>query len=144
MVVKGPKRRAGVIGVNLRKLRDAAGLSQRALAGKAGVHYVTIANLETGATQSADHDTITKLALALGVREGDLVEALQAAPIEPLLREYLVSPWAAITKPTEDELQWLREQSVVFWRGVEPTVESIDLFIRGRRQGRRRTPQEGA
>ncbi len=83
MVVKGPKRRAGVIGVNLRKLRDAAGLSQRALAGKAGVYYVTIANLETGATQSADHDTITKLALALGVREGDLVEALQAAPIEP-------------------------------------------------------------
>ncbi len=54
----------------LRDIRERSPLSQEELAGKSGVHRVTIARLEAGATARAG--TIRKLAKALGVKAADL------------------------------------------------------------------------
>ena len=57
----------------LRRLRESKYLSQAMLAKKAGLDVVTISRLETG-KQSATYATMHKLAEALGVEPGELVE----------------------------------------------------------------------
>lgn len=59
---------------NLRKLRQAKGLSQESFADEAGLHRTYISDLERGAR----NPTITvaeKLAVALGVPIGELLDA---------------------------------------------------------------------
>lgn len=53
-------------GSRLRELRAAAGISQRELASRAGVHQVQVARYETG-RHMPPWDTICRLADALGV-----------------------------------------------------------------------------
>lgn len=48
-------------------VREAAGLTQAALAARSKVSRATIANLERGANANPTLDVITKLAVALGV-----------------------------------------------------------------------------
>ncbi len=55
----------------LKVLRERNFLSQRELGEKAGIHYVTIARLETGIVKP-HFSTIRKLAKALKVRPVDL------------------------------------------------------------------------
>lgn len=57
----------------LATVRRAAGLSQRALAERSGVHVQTIRHLEQGRTASMRVDTLTKLASAIGCSIEDLV-----------------------------------------------------------------------
>jgi transcriptional regulator with XRE-family HTH domain len=56
-------------------VREAKKLSQRELAELSGVHYVTIANLEStpGAVPRANLETLTKLAAALAVSVAELL-----------------------------------------------------------------------
>jgi transcriptional regulator with XRE-family HTH domain len=61
------------IGEQLRAWRAARGLSQAALAERAGVGDVLIARLELGQTDPR-LSSLRKLALALGVRVGGLVD----------------------------------------------------------------------
>jgi predicted transcriptional regulator len=58
----------------LRKWRAVRGLSQRALAERAGVGYVVIARLELGQTDPR-LSTLTKLAEALKLTVGELVDS---------------------------------------------------------------------
>ena len=53
------------MGERIREVRLARGLTQRQLAGKAGVSAVTISKLETGAAKSASSKTLLRLASAL-------------------------------------------------------------------------------
>ncbi|MDD5701402.1 MAG: helix-turn-helix transcriptional regulator [Dehalococcoidales bacterium] len=55
----------------LKVIRERKFLSQRELAVKSGVHYVTIARIETGFVKPR-FSTIRKLARALGVRPVDI------------------------------------------------------------------------
>lgn len=57
---------------NLRRLRDAAGMSQQALAEKAGVSWSIIASLEQGKSANPRLSTLRALATALGVKLHDL------------------------------------------------------------------------
>jgi len=67
-------------GINLRKLREKAGLSQGQLAEKAGLGIRQISRLETGAS-IATWPTVLALAAALGVDcRAFQVEAKNAAP----------------------------------------------------------------
>jgi DNA-binding Xre family transcriptional regulator len=52
----------------------AAGLKQTQLARKAGLRQATISELETGASQSVAFETLDKLAKALDVEPGELLE----------------------------------------------------------------------
>jgi transcriptional regulator with XRE-family HTH domain len=69
----------GTATLRLRDLRDARGLSLRALGRASGVHYVTLVRIE-GGTMSPTLATLAKLAQALGVPVRDLI-APEAAPL---------------------------------------------------------------
>jgi DNA-binding Xre family transcriptional regulator len=60
--------------LRLRELRDARGWTQAKLAREADLRQATISELETGSTQGVAFDTLDKLASALGVEPGDLLE----------------------------------------------------------------------
>ncbi len=66
-----PARRLGTV---IKKLREEKGLSQQALAKKAKVTDAYIAMLETGVRKNPTIDTLKRLAKALKVKVGDLLE----------------------------------------------------------------------
>lgn len=62
------------ISVQLRRHREAKGLSQQALGDLAGVRQATISELESGKTRRVDLDVLDRLCAALGVEPGELLE----------------------------------------------------------------------
>jgi transcriptional regulator with XRE-family HTH domain len=60
------------LGGRIARLRGARGLSQEALATRAGIHRVTLANIERGAKRP-DLATLERLARALRVPLADLL-----------------------------------------------------------------------
>lgn len=129
----------GPLGVALKALRDQAGLSQRALHLKSQVHYVTIAQLESGARQDADTATIKKLAEALGARPSELLDAGVTIPASPVVSQYLAGPFAQIDRPSEEEAAWLRSLSSIWWRGIEPSERAVHHILEARRAGKSAT-----
>lgn len=74
--------RVSTIRLRVRELRTALGLSQQALAERAGLYQATVSELESGRAKRADFATLERLASALGVLPGDLFEggaSVQAA-----------------------------------------------------------------
>lgn len=69
LVMEEHRRAAGQ---RLAKIRDAAGLSQEELAGKAGLAVKTISRLETG-RHDGRRSTIKRVAAALGVDVDDII-----------------------------------------------------------------------
>jgi XRE family aerobic/anaerobic benzoate catabolism transcriptional regulator len=65
---------AKAIGARLRSLRELKGLSRRALAEKADVHYRTICNLEHGRVDNPGIATLEQVCKALGVEAHKLIE----------------------------------------------------------------------
>jgi transcriptional regulator with XRE-family HTH domain len=70
---------------NLRRLRDASGLTQHELAKKAGLSRGAVAKLEGGVSGGARTCTLSALAQALECTIDDLVAARK--PTEPATRE---------------------------------------------------------
>jgi transcriptional regulator with XRE-family HTH domain len=62
-----------VLAKNLRRLRDAKGLSQDALAADANQHQALISEIENGRA-NVELDTLGKIAAALGVHPGELFQ----------------------------------------------------------------------
>jgi transcriptional regulator with XRE-family HTH domain len=62
----------GPVGARVKALRKRRGLSQDALAKRAGLHRVTLANVERGATVPT-LDTLARLATALRVSVAQLL-----------------------------------------------------------------------
>lgn len=73
------------IHVELRELRQKAGLSQRELAAKAGVRHAAISHIETRKAQRIDLDLLERLCRALGVEPGIMLR------MTPRLRQRLES-----------------------------------------------------
>lgn len=67
-----------MLGAELRKAREAAGLSQERLAFKAGVHRTYISMLERGKA-SPTLDTLLRVCKVLRVRASDIVRKLEDA-----------------------------------------------------------------
>lgn len=65
--------------IRLRELREAAGLSQLALAEAAGVRQATISALETGKARRIDFTTVERLGKALKVDPHQLFETVPPA-----------------------------------------------------------------
>ena len=59
--------------VNLKTLREKAGLTQAELAERASTRQATISRLETGETRMVQLDVLDRIASALGVEPGDLI-----------------------------------------------------------------------
>jgi transcriptional regulator with XRE-family HTH domain len=66
------------LGVNLRRLREAAGLTQMELSNRSGLDMAEISRLERG-KKDPRLSTIVRLALGLDVDPGDLVRGIQLA-----------------------------------------------------------------
>jgi transcriptional regulator with XRE-family HTH domain len=62
------------LGMTLKKLRINAGLTQEELAKKGGVTYAYISMLESGAKKNPSLALVKKLAKALKVKVGELLE----------------------------------------------------------------------
>ena len=62
------------ISKNLRKMREAKGLSQERLARMADVANNTIIKIESGKNQNPTLDTLKKIAKALGISVDDLIK----------------------------------------------------------------------
>jgi transcriptional regulator with XRE-family HTH domain len=62
-----------MITLRVKQLREAAGLSQTALAEKAGIRRATIIEIEKGRTTGVDFDVLDRLAVALGVDAAMLI-----------------------------------------------------------------------
>ena len=62
------------IGKNIKKLRQAKGLSQDRLSKAADVSYNLIIKLETGGITNPTIETLQKIAKALGVSVDDLIK----------------------------------------------------------------------
>lgn len=60
------------LGANVRRLRQAAGLSQMALSDRCGLHFTEISRLERG-QRDAQLTTIVRVARGLGVPPGELL-----------------------------------------------------------------------
>lgn len=73
-----PAGLAARLGLNLRRLREAAGLTQAALAERAGLTQGRVADLERG-NRTATWPVAVRLACALGAPVGELA-APDAAP----------------------------------------------------------------
>ena len=59
----------------LKKIREAADLTQAELAKKSGVGRITISRLETGKLKETNFGTLVKLAKVLQVSVDDLIES---------------------------------------------------------------------
>ncbi len=115
-------------GERLRDARKKAHLTQQQLADKAGVVRMTIVRLEKGKQPGVNIATLRKIAAALGVRLLDLAD-IEESPIEPIVKEYLNSPYAQIDKPTDPEIEWISSQSQVFWGKTPPNPAAIHDLI---------------
>jgi transcriptional regulator with XRE-family HTH domain len=62
-----------VVGQNVRRLREAAGLPQDELAYRAGIHVTYLSGVENG-RRNLTLNVLQRLARALGVSEVELVE----------------------------------------------------------------------
>jgi transcriptional regulator with XRE-family HTH domain len=72
---------ARAIGANIRRAREAAGLSQEDLGFRANLHRTAVGNLEVGA-QLPRADTVIQIAGALGVAPGELLDGISWQPLE--------------------------------------------------------------
>ncbi len=62
------------IRLRVREIREAQGLSQAALAEKAGIRPATLSAIETGQTKGIDFDTLERLARALNIPAQVLID----------------------------------------------------------------------
>lgn len=69
-----------VLARNLRRLRTATGLSQEALAARAGLHRTYVSSVERG-ERNVSVENIFALAAALGCRPQELVDAEAAGDL---------------------------------------------------------------
>lgn len=67
------KKARGTLGINVLRIRNRRGMTQRELALEAGVHPITIANIERGRTPAIKSDTLLNLARALKCRTDTLL-----------------------------------------------------------------------
>jgi transcriptional regulator with XRE-family HTH domain len=131
--MKNAIHRPSQLGVALKRHREAARLTQRALAERAGIHYTSVAKIEAGLAQDAELTTLKKLAKALDCRVVDLSDAGEIAPIDSLLDEYLKSPWKDEDRPTKEEIASLRLLPGIVFVGMASTPKAIHYLLEAAR-----------
>lgn len=109
------------LAANLKRLREEAGLSQKALAEQSGVPRPTIAHLEAGQANPT-LSVALKVATALGVSVDGLVDPGEAPVV-------VLSPR---TLPTERTSRLRRVQVLAGSTVRDPTIERITLKAGGR------------
>ena len=132
------------IGENLRRIRKARQISQRALEERSGVGRAVITRLELGVQDDATLDTLERLAEALQSTVEELIRPTigesDADAIGALIDEFErqergeIEGRAPMVYAQPDEIAWLRSLPSVVWIGAPPTVELLAGFVQGYRR----------
>jgi len=123
------------LGINMRRLRDRANISQDALAEKASLSRGTIAQIETFRAKATRYETIERLAKALGVTVRELTSMPQGeGPADPYIKEFLESPLAKQLQLTDNEKRWLGSLPGISWMGDAPTPMTFFYMVEALRR----------
>jgi transcriptional regulator with XRE-family HTH domain len=120
------------IGTNVRRLREAAGLSQESLGAQAGVHPNTVKNLERFKLETTQLSTIEGIARVLGVEVEVLMfrDDVDRAAVLASLDRFFESERAAELAVTDEEKEDLRAGS---WRFGPLTPRAWEKIVEARR-----------
>jgi transcriptional regulator with XRE-family HTH domain len=88
------------LGRRVKQLREAAGLSQQALAAAAGLSISVVTQLEQGAKADPRVSTAAALAAALGVTMDELLATASEEPVAKRRSERIDSPAARFRRNT--------------------------------------------
>lgn len=152
--MSGPMRTAGrvsgqvemarrsPISVELKRLRERAGLTQGQLADRASVARETVTRLESGRQMRTSVGTMDKLARALGVPVSAFYSVppsmVVETPVEPLLQRFLASPQGRAMDLTQEEIERIRSAGSAYWLGIEPSDDTFALMVLGIRKANRK------
>ena len=128
------------VGKRIKTLREAAGLSQPALAKMVGIKQPSLSNIERDETEKLRGDTLAGLCKALGVSPAQILEGAPAEDAASLTHEAeIVAIWRALTADDRDHLivvaRALRDRMVAKpVRPAAPAMESDDQPMTARRK----------
>jgi transcriptional regulator with XRE-family HTH domain len=127
-------------GVALKRERERAKLSQRALAERSGLPHGWIGEIESGARQAPDLATLKTLATAIGVPIWAIVEdAGEDVSIDEAIAAYLADPLSKREPPDAAELEWLRRRGLrAFAFGGAAPALAVHLILEAHRAKSRR------
>ena len=130
------KRSPSIAGTNLKRIREARRITQKALAERLGLDpesgRVYIARVERGDVQWPTGKTLRAMADALGVTVGELAPPETGEQdLERLIEAFRGSAWAQTLKPpaTDADFAWLRTEGRVMVLGDRATPETIHHLI---------------
>jgi transcriptional regulator with XRE-family HTH domain len=90
--VSAEQKRSSLFGTKLRRLREAAGLTQEELAFRAGLTPNAVSDLERGKTRRPYPNTVRSLADALGLTKEERASLLAAVPKRETIAPETPSP----------------------------------------------------
>lgn len=117
------------LAANLRRAREAAGLSQHDLAKKSGISRTTIKNIELGTRANAKLATIQALASAMGISVLQLTAGPQRTQQQACVERFLKSAWVKAKPVSDQDAAWLRALPEIAWLGGEPSDESFFFLL---------------
>lgn len=86
MTTQSDNAAAATLAAAVRKHRERAGLSVRALAAKAGIHHSYLARLENGDNDKPTPDVLQNIAAALGIDPSKLLRFIGIKPTTVMLK----------------------------------------------------------
>lgn len=125
-------RKVSYLAQQIRRRRQALGLSQLKLSELSGIHRQVLAKLERGAQQDLYGENIARLARALHLTADELL-GLDRSPNPALavVNRYLASTLVVFDCPTKAEVAWLRGLDPSAWLADAPHDEMSvhDLLV---------------
>jgi transcriptional regulator with XRE-family HTH domain len=95
--------------------------------------------------KSASLSTVERLAVVFGVSVDQLLGVrLDAAPIHPLIKQFMESEWRASVNPEEQELEWVKSLPDVVFTGARPDPQVVARLILWRRDTSAAAPTTGS
>lgn len=124
------------LGQRLVEMRRSAGMGAAELARRSGVGRSTIHRIESGEQTSASLRTIERLARALGRDPAELAAPVsQRVPLGQIVDEWLeLEERRPITRPTAEEIEWLRSLPEAIWVGMPPSPDVLGALVEVRRR----------
>lgn len=122
-------RKPSYLGIQIRKKRQALGLSQARLAEMSGVNRQQVIRIENGNQQDLYGDAVARVARSLGTSADELL-GLKSESMTGVVDRYLRSPLAVYDCPTKDEVAWMRGLSPAVWHGeIAPNERAVHELL---------------
>src|SRR5688572_3834321 len=114
------------LGQRLKRLRTTTGLSQQAVAAKAGISYFTLAKIEQGATKAPSATVLYKLSAVLGFDIDELLGKKPASQPKSKIK-FVYSDIGGVLVHTESA--FFQHLSVIYNRPLDKIRAVYHLYI---------------